>query len=94
MREFVNVKKAQFLLEMSKSDLKELVFDASEKDQAGDLYSWNNYYKGLTQYFKRVVQQNGTYLIDYKFSKGGTYGRQYSKGFGLLVWVFPSRRRG
>ena len=83
MREFVNVKKAQFLLEMSKSDLKELVFDASEEDQEGDRYSWSNYYKGLQQYFKRVVQQNGTYLIDYKFSKGGTYGRQYAKGFGL-----------
>ena len=47
MKELLNVKHCEYILSMSKADIKEIIYDADANTKDGGKYSWNNYYKSI-----------------------------------------------
>ncbi len=83
MKELLNVKHCEYILSLSKADIKEMIFDSAEYNDDGGKYSWNNYYKSICRYLSLVCSNNGVMKMGYSHASGKSSGRRYSSVFGI-----------
>ena len=83
MRELINIDNAEYILSLTKGEIKDVVFDSDVYDESGGKYSWNTYYNNICKYLRGVIARKGESVVGYKYANGKSSGRRYSTTFAI-----------